>query len=408
MKPDQPYYRCTDPDDPGAVWHMTRNRTDLTFWRAMTPADDADVDTVIAALSTRTGQSKGTTLTWTRIVDLLGDYPLLAAHNDALGLLDYPRLQAIEKGLMAVTDPAITAEIDRRVVAYLTPTRKNQHLPGAKAIGAMLRKIVAELDPAAAEQETSPDRESITFSSDGHGATTISVSVADDTAREIREILALLAAEKAARGEKRATLLDALLSLIRGKDYSPKVVFNVYGPAGGVPEYVSGGGWLDDRQAADWWDKVTQVRDMDQAIQESTEAYRPTTAIAAAVRGRDGTCRGPEGCDVDAADCQLDHVVNHAAGGQTTVENLQSLCPRHHNMKTGRRVQATMAPDGVVTWLFPDGSTVVTVPSGPLAKINQRFGQTFAQQRTKRIQRRREANRENPPQLWKDLNEPPF
>lgn len=408
MKPTEPYYRCTDPTDPAAVYNTTRNRTDLAFWRQMAPSEDEDVDTEVARLANRTGHSRSDTLTWVSIVDLLDKYPVLSAHNEALGLLDFRRLRAIERGLIAVTDEEIITEIDRRLTEYLTATRRSQQLPGYKAIANKIRRILAELDPEAAEQESSQRREGIHFSSSGHGETVITVTVSEDKGAEIKEILALLAAEKATRGEQRATFLGALLDLIRGEAHAPRVTFNVYGPAGGTPEYLDGGGWLDDRQSAEWADRITDIRDMDQAEQETTDAYRPTKAIAAAVRGRDGTCRGPENCDVDARDAQLDHVINHADGGETTVSNLQSLCPRHHNMKTGRRISASMDKDGVVTWTYPDGSTVVTVPNGPLAKANQRFGQTFAQRRNKRIEERRKANRENPPTLWDDLDEPPF
>lgn len=408
MKPTEPYYRCTDPTDPAAVYNTTRNRADLAFWRQLAPAEDDDVDTAVALLSNRTGQSRYDTLTWVNIVHLLDRYPLLSAHHESLGLLDFRRLRAIERGLFAVTEEGIIAEVDRRLTHYLTATQRNQQLPGYKAIANKIRRILAELDPEAAEQESAQHREGINFSSSGHGDTVITITVAADKGAEIKEILALVAAEKEAKNEKRASLLSAFLELIRGDAYAPRVTFNVYGSADGTPEYLTGAGWLDDRQSAEWADRITDIRDMDQAATAATEAYRPTKAIAAAVRGRDGTCRGPENCDVDAKDCELDHVLNHADGGETAVTNLQALCPRHHNMKTGRRITASMNKNGEVTWTYPDGSTVVTVPNGPLAKANQRFGQSFAQRRTKRIEERRKVNRENPPTLWDGLNEPPF
>lgn len=400
-----PYYRCTDPTDPVAAWNTARNHTDLAFWRRMAPPDDEDVDTEISRLAGRSGQTRGNVLTWVSIVKLLEKYPLLTAHNDELGLLDFRRLRAIERGLLAVTDEDIIAEVDRRLVAYLTPTKANQQLPGHKTIASTIRKILAELDPTAAEPEDGPDREGVDFSSSGHGETVITVTVSEDKGKEIREILDQLTAEKQARGEKRASLLGSLLDLLRGTELTPRVTFNVYGPATGFPEYLAGAGWLDDDQSSAWVERVTDIRDMDEAETETTAAYRPTKGVAAAVRGRDGTCRGPEGCEVDAEDCQLDHVVNHADGGATTVTNLQSLCTRHHNMKTGRRIAAAMDADGVVTWTYPDGSTVVTVPNGPLARHNRRFGQTFAQRRAKRIAERRAAHR---PEQQDAEEEPPF
>ncbi|GAA2758296.1 HNH endonuclease signature motif containing protein [Actinopolymorpha rutila] len=42
------------------------------------------------------------------------------------------------------------------------------------------------------------------------------------------------------------------------------------------------------------------------------------------------TCRRP------AATCHLDHNTEHADGGETAVDNIAPLCPRHHKAKTER------------------------------------------------------------------------
>ncbi|QGU06525.1 hypothetical protein COCCU_02855 [Corynebacterium occultum] len=94
-----PYYRHTDPTDPAAHWTTHRNRQDLTFWTSVTPDDDADIDTTTSHLAARTSLSTTMTLTWLSIVQLLRHYPVLAAHNHDLGLLDHPRLRAIEHAL---------------------------------------------------------------------------------------------------------------------------------------------------------------------------------------------------------------------------------------------------------------------------------------------------------------------
>ncbi|WP_231598752.1 HNH endonuclease signature motif containing protein [Corynebacterium occultum] len=52
------------------------------------------------------------------------------------------------------------------------------------------------------------------------------------------------------------------------------------------------------------------------------------------MKSRDGTCRGPEDCGIDAEACDVDHVLNHTDGGPTTPSNLQCLCRRHHLRKT--------------------------------------------------------------------------
>lgn len=400
MNPTGPYYRCTDLTDPAAVWNTQRNRQDLRLWRILAPPDDEDVDTAVSNLTSRSGQSKNTILTWVMIVKLLENYPRLAAHNEALGLLDFPRLRAIERGLMAVTDTRIITELDHRLTEYLTPTRPSQVLPGPKAIAKFIRNLLKELDPPAAEKESDPERHGIDFSTSGHGEMNINITLPEDQGHEVKETLALMSSQT-----PQATMLDCLLELIRG-ELPPRVVHNVYGPAGTPPAYLAGGGWLDDRQAEQWTDRVTDTRDMDAAERETTKAYRPTEGIARAVKGRDGSCRFPADCNIDAKDCELDHVINHADGGETAVHNLQSLCPHHHNVKTGRRMMASMDEDGIVTWTYPDGTTAVTFPQGPLTKENKLFGQTFAQRRAKRIRERRQRNETpKPPGI---PEEPPF
>lgn len=99
--------------------------------------------------------------------------------------------------------------------------------------------------------------------------------------------------------------------------------------------------------------------------------YRPSAALARAVRLRDGTCRHP-GCDVAAEYCDLDHFVpfNHgdpSAGGRTDEENLGAFCRRHHRFKHFSGWNYSMDPDGTLIVTTPDGEIMITRPSGPLA-----------------------------------------
>ena len=87
----------------------------------------------------------------------------------------------------------------------------------------------------------------------------------------------------------------------------------------------------------------------------ASTGYRPTDAQKLFVKTRDRTCRFAN-CDrpVGWADC--DHVIAHAAGGQTCCTNLCCLCRSHHRLKT-------FAPG----WAFsmdPDGTHHVTTPAG--------------------------------------------
>ncbi|MVZ88890.1 hypothetical protein GQF49_00040 [Microbacter sp. ANSKLAB05] len=103
--------------------------------------------------------------------------------------------------------------------------------------------------------------------------------------------------------------------------------------------------------------------------------YRPSAQLARRIRLRDGTCRHP-GCAIPAEACDLDHVVpfDHAdpqRGGHTVEGNLAAMCRRHHRFKTFSDWIYDLQPDGTLLVRAPDGSTMLTRPSGPLAEYRR-------------------------------------
>ncbi|GAA1744324.1 hypothetical protein GCM10009832_29830 [Dietzia kunjamensis subsp. schimae] len=103
--------------------------------------------------------------------------------------------------------------------------------------------------------------------------------------------------------------------------------------------------------------------------------YRPGAQLARRIRLRDGTCRHP-GCAIPAEACDLDHVVpfDHAdpqRGGHTIEGNLAAMCRRHHRFKTFSDWIYELQPDGTLIVRTPDGSTMLTRPSGPLAEYRR-------------------------------------
>lgn len=101
------------------------------------------------------------------------------------------------------------------------------------------------------------------------------------------------------------------------------------------------------------------------------QIYRPSAALARAVRLRDGTCRHP-GCTVSAEYCDLDHLVpfdheNPDGGGQTCECNLVCLCRKHHRFKTFSDWRYSMERDGALVVVAPDGTSMRSKPDGPLA-----------------------------------------
>lgn len=90
----------------------------------------------------------------------------------------------------------------------------------------------------------------------------------------------------------------------------------------------------------------------------SSQSYRPSAALRAAVVARDVTCTFP-GCRVPAASSDLDHVdpYDPASGDpQTHGDNLHALCRTHHRAKTVGGWQVARDPvDGRTTWTAPTG-----------------------------------------------------
>jgi Domain of unknown function (DUF222) len=81
--------------------------------------------------------------------------------------------------------------------------------------------------------------------------------------------------------------------------------------------------------------------------------YRPPTALADFVRARDKTCRFP-GCRRAAEKCELDHRIEHP-DGPTSADNLDALCPHHHQLKHHSDWSGHREPNGDYTWISPAG-----------------------------------------------------
>ena len=80
------------------------------------------------------------------------------------------------------------------------------------------------------------------------------------------------------------------------------------------------------------------------------------------LRVRDGTCRFP-GCNRSAAQCDIDHTIDWQHGGATRYDNLDHLCPGHHNVKHHTDWTVENARDGTLKWTSPSGHHYVTEPA---------------------------------------------
>ncbi|WP_157602330.1 HNH endonuclease signature motif containing protein, partial [Rathayibacter sp. Leaf296] len=87
----------------------------------------------------------------------------------------------------------------------------------------------------------------------------------------------------------------------------------------------------------------------------------PPPRMRLALQLRDRTCRFP-GCSRSAARAEADHTVEWRHGGQTSLDNLASLCTAHHHVRHGDRWTYVLHPDGTAHWTSPTGRRVTTRP----------------------------------------------
>jgi hypothetical protein len=93
--------------------------------------------------------------------------------------------------------------------------------------------------------------------------------------------------------------------------------------------------------------------------------YKAPADLRTVLRLRDETCRDP-GCNRAAGHTDIDHTIafnENGACGETRIDNLASLCPKHHRDKheTGWRV--TQDPGGTLHWISPTGHGYDTEPA---------------------------------------------
>lgn len=90
----------------------------------------------------------------------------------------------------------------------------------------------------------------------------------------------------------------------------------------------------------------------------------PGAALNRWITTRDRTCRAP-GCRVPARATDLDHTIDHAAGGPTADGNLAILCRHHHRTKHEAGRTVTQPRPGHLVWTSPTGHAYRRDPDPP-------------------------------------------
>lgn len=392
-------FRSQRPDDPEAqAGQAIRDVCWTMFSRFAEPgATIDDLEILVTRIREATGWRKSLIENAICGHAQLQNLPQLRELQAETRIMDLNHIAAIDEVLRElgpdVPEGAFSLFDDALVDAF-TPKRNNQNTPLRQTITSRLRKIIKLLDPARAydpnrrRQRCGEPVDEVLFDTllvGGAERNVFQLTTDAVTALNVREHLLATARDH------KVSLAEAAVKLLTGAiTPDAKPTLYLYAPKGrqpGEPAYLPGCGWTspEDTAVLDEWLSRTEPKlvDLDQVRGQTTTAYRPTPAMRAAAAARDGTCIYP-GCSIAAERCQLDHRVPFDEGGPTTVDNLYSLCARHHNLKTDRRAIYIPDPDtGEVVWLFANGTYETATMDGFLAEsatpVNPRWRRSLEQ-----------------------------
>lgn len=272
------------------------------------------------------------------------------------GVLDWPRVNLIAERTTTLT-PGQSRQVEREILPNLANKTTGQ-----------LRRIVdravicADPDAAAQRHRSAQLQRDVTVRPIEDGMALLTATLCVEEAAAAERALHEVAAQS---GTGRA---DALMSLLTGTAQPPstgKPLIQVVVPAStllgidDLPAEVPGFGVIPAdaarRIAADaTWQRILTDPTSGTILDVGRKRYRPPKALAEYVRARDRICVFPP-CRKSAEKCDLDHRHPYSHGGSTSADNLQPLCPRHHELKHDHGWTVQKHPDGTTEWTAPTG-----------------------------------------------------
>ncbi|GMQ85747.1 MAG: HNH endonuclease signature motif containing protein [Acidimicrobiia bacterium] len=120
---------------------------------------------------------------------------------------------------------------------------------------------------------------------------------------------------------------------------------------------------IEEQEDAQWRYTVTDTV-TGHTINDGITRRRPTATQRRTVEARHPTCIFP-GCRMPAVDCDLDHRIRWADGGETTNHNLAPLCRHDHIIKDDRGWTYRPLNNGDYQWTSRLGHTYTTSGTPP-------------------------------------------
>jgi hypothetical protein len=134
--------------------------------------------------------------------------------------------------------------------------------------------------------------------------------------------------------------------------------------AGYGPVFADIARQVADRQRDSQWRFTVTDPETARPIQTGITRRRPTTSDRRDVEARDRTCIFP-GCRMSAADCDLDHRLEHVNGGPPTPDNLVPLCRHDHRIRHTHGWKHRRVDHGDHEWTTRLGQVVTTSGAPP-------------------------------------------
>ncbi|MGO2986185.1 MAG: DUF222 domain-containing protein, partial [Brevibacterium aurantiacum] len=168
--------------------------------------------------------------------------------------------------------------------------------------------------------------------------------------------------------ERFATLISriSMKEAAKGSPYALVVTANASDIANGIGEATTGSGDrfpMGDvaRRGLDGTVFFHLVDEKARTVEVCTEQRFANKKQTAIVTARDRGCVFP-GCDAPAGWCDVNHVVPHALGGKTDINNMCLLCSFHHHLMDRSDWEVFMLGDGRPAWRPPESTDPARIP----------------------------------------------
>lgn len=135
----------------------------------------------------------------------------------------------------------------------------------------------------------------------------------------------------------------------------------------GDPAMVEGVGPIPIERArelcgsATGWIRVLTHPETGVVVSVGRTRYRPPPELAKLVKWRAERCMAP-GCGMPASRCQIDHSIDWALGGETSITNTAPLCQGHHTIRHHGGWAIRQLGDGSLEWTSPSGRCYIVQP----------------------------------------------